>query len=204
MAGGKVDLSSVLFTINKFVRKLPKEQFRNYNQHKYPMESPLAVANYFITKSLETGQLLTNMKLVKLVYLAHGWHLGLTNQPLISEGTEAWKYGPVVPSVYDNFKFYRGNPITQLAHTVTPTGQISYFPLSDPKLTEFLDRIWDVYNSYSAVELSALTHQENSPWYETWHQNGGKEKYGVVIPNERIEKHYKKIAESNLKAHAAA
>lgn len=168
------------------------------------MESPLAVANYFITKSLETGQLLTPMKLVKLVYLAHGWYLGLTNQPLISEGAEAWKYGPVVPSVYDSFKAYRGNPITQLAHTVTPTGQISYFPLTDSKTGEFLDRIWDVYNGYSAVELSALTHQENSPWYETWHQNGGKENYGVVIPNDRIEQHYKHLAENNLKAHAAA
>ena len=168
------------------------------------MESPLAVANYFIKKSLDSGELLTNMKLVKLVYIAHGWYLGLTNEPLISEGAEAWKHGPVVPTVYYNFRTYGGQPITQLASNTTPSGQVSYFPLSEPKLSEFLDRIWDVYSHYSAVELSAMTHQESSPWYETWHKKGGSENFGVVIPNDSIEHHYKALAEQNTNTSAIA
>lgn len=162
------------------------------------MESPLAIANYFIKKSLDSGQLLTPMKLVKLVYIAHGWYLGLTNEPLISEGAEAWKYGPVIPTVYESFKAYGRAPVTQLAHTLTPSGTISYYPLSNPDLSQFLDRVWDVYNRYSAVELSALTHQENTPWHEVWHKKGGSEKIGAVIPNASIEEHYKSLAETNM------
>ncbi len=162
------------------------------------MESPLAVANYFILKSLESGQPLTPMKLVKLVYIAHGWYLGLTGEPLISEGAQAWKYGPVIPTVYEQFKSYGGNSITQLAHTITPTGQISNYPISEAELTEFLDRVWDVYKGFTATELSALTHENNTPWYDIWHKEGGSEKFGAVIPNERIHQHYKQLADSNL------
>lgn len=167
------------------------------------MESPLAVANYFILKSLESGQLLTPMKLVKLVYIAHGWYLGLTGDPLISEGAQAWKYGPVIPTVYEQFKSYGGNSITQLANTITPSGQISNYPLSEPKIREFLDRIWEVYHKFTAVELSDLTHQENTPWFHVWHKEGGSEKFGAVIPNENIEWHYKQLADTNLQQASA-
>jgi len=53
------------------------------------------------------------MQLIKLVYIAHGWTLGLYNQPLIGKQVEAWTYGPVIPSVYHDFKHYGRDPITQ-------------------------------------------------------------------------------------------
>jgi hypothetical protein len=36
-------------------------------------ETAAAIANYFIDKALEDDRELTPMKLIKLVYLAHGW-----------------------------------------------------------------------------------------------------------------------------------
>jgi len=168
------------------------------------MENPLAIANFFIKKSLETGIPVTNMKLVKLVYIAHGWYLGLTGQPLIGEGAEAWKYGPVIPSIYYSFNTYGGNPINQIAYTITPSGQTSNYPLSDPSLNEFLDKVWDVYSGYSAIELSAFTHQENTPWNETWNKGGGSSTNGVVIPNEAIKSHYEQLAKINMKSNAVA
>jgi len=63
------------------------------------METPLAVANYFIKKSQDDGIAVTPMQLVKLVYIAHGWHLGLHHSQLLTESIQAWKYGPVIPSV---------------------------------------------------------------------------------------------------------
>ena len=44
------------------------------------------------------------MKVQKLVYFAHGWHLGITKKPLINEQVEAWPYGAVIPSLYDYLK----------------------------------------------------------------------------------------------------
>ena len=50
----------------------------------------------------------TPMHMIKLVYLSHGWMLGLRERSLINEAVEAWRYGPVVPSVYHRFKSFVG------------------------------------------------------------------------------------------------
>ena len=67
---------------------------------------PIAVANFFIQKSIETGLEVTPMKLLKLVYIAHGWSLGLFGEPLIDEAVVAWTYGPVIPDLYKVLKDY--------------------------------------------------------------------------------------------------
>jgi len=72
-----------------------------------------------------------------------------------------------------------------------------YYSLNTPGLTSFLNKIWDVYKDYSAVELSALTHQENTPWYEAWHQKGGRDNRSVVIPNDAIQTYYQDLASAN-------
>ena len=38
---------------------------------------------------------------------------------------------------------------------------------------ELLDRVWDVYGHYSAVQLSNATHSPGSPWDVTWQGAGG-------------------------------
>ena len=161
------------------------------------MENAVAVANYFVRKSLDSGIPVTPMKLVKLVYVAHGWYLGLTGEPLIAEGVQAWKYGPVVPSVYASFKDYGGNPITEPVGALNANGQMVYYSITSPELTSFLDKIWDEYKDYSAVELSALTHQEETPWFETWHNKGGKDTRAVLIANDAIQSHYKQVLASD-------
>ncbi|RYE90398.1 MAG: DUF4065 domain-containing protein [Cytophagaceae bacterium] len=74
----------------------------------------VAIANYFIQKSLDTGVEVTPMKLLKLVYISHGWSLALLNEPLINEAVEAWTYGPVIPSLYQELKEYGRERVTKL------------------------------------------------------------------------------------------
>lgn len=156
------------------------------------MEKPLAVANYFIQKSIDTGGEITPMKLVKLVYLAHGWHLGLKEVPLISEPVEAWKYGPVVPSLYHEFKRYGNRKIESIElnedyEIVVPDGDNE----------KFLDKIWEVYGKFSGVELSTITHQKGSPWYTIWEEENGKNYHGVEIPNDVIKYYYQQKVKAN-------
>ena len=77
------------------------------------MFTPIQIANYFIKSSFRTGDELTPMKLIKLTYIAHGWHLGLYDSELIDEPVYAWKYGPVVQSIYQDFKWYGDNQIAE-------------------------------------------------------------------------------------------
>ena len=74
------------------------------------MIDAIAIANYFVEKSKEDKQCekLTLLRLVKYVYIAYGFALVLLGRSIINDRfdkVEAWKYGPVIPSVYHSFTF---------------------------------------------------------------------------------------------------
>lgn len=152
------------------------------------MENPLAIANYFIRKAIDSGEELTSMKLIKLVYISHGWYLALSGKPLLPEAIQAWKYGPVVKSIYQETKKYGSAPISSLfLDSITNT-----YPLPvSIEISEFLDKIWQLYGKFNGLQLSALTHQAGTPWYTTWHLNGGSRFNSAIIGDELIKEHYK-------------
>lgn len=60
------------------------------------------IANKLLLKTEEVSngeELMTNMKLQKMLYYQQGLHLAYFGTPLFDEDLEAWMYGPVVPSV---------------------------------------------------------------------------------------------------------
>ncbi len=71
----------------------------------------LGVANELIDLADSDGKDLTLLKLVKLVFLSYAFGLVLAkDEPLIDprfDKVEAWRYGPVIPSVYHSFKHLR-------------------------------------------------------------------------------------------------
>src|SRR4051794_28085835 len=85
-------------------------------------QSSFAVARYFIEQSQRDGILdLTPMKVLKLVYIAHGWVLSSADAPLISESVQAWKFGPVIPSLYHYFKRYGASPVPHFEANALPS-----------------------------------------------------------------------------------
>jgi len=161
------------------------------------MYQPITIANYFIKKHGKANSTMTPMKLVKLVYIAHGWYLGITGNPLLDENPEAWKYGPVIPSVYHRFKRYGRNPINEIVGNEDPENVLS------DEVKSFLDRIWLVYGKYSAIQLSAKTHEKGTPWYQVWNRKVEKVGYGweafslYQIPDTLIQDYYKAKLNTN-------
>lgn len=156
---------------------------------------PKAVANYILECAQEDGEKISPMKLLKLTYLAHGWTLGLTGQPLITEHPEAWRYGPVIPSLYHDFKEYGHSPVDRWARWPDWSGDVPTYTV--PKLSHASDmilsiiqKVWSTYKRYSGEQLSALTHQKGTPWYITWHEKGGKDRLGTDIADDLIQSHY--------------
>ena len=127
---------------------------------------------------------LTPMQVLKLVYLCHGWMLGLYGQPLLIQPVQAWRFGPVVPDVYYALKHYRKNrvtrPIDLEAWGVTPQE-------FGPREENLMDQVLDIYGGLSGPKLSALTHRRDSPWRRVW-QPGSSD--AAVIPNSMIERYY--------------
>src|SRR5689334_3355834 len=83
-----------------------------------PMSAPYqskAIANAFLNLGFREKRGISPMKLQKLVYFAHGYYPGAYKNPLIDECFEAWPYGPVVPSLYHEFKEFGNSRITRLA-----------------------------------------------------------------------------------------
>jgi len=159
---------------------------------------PKAVANYFLSKKNRhrLGRL-TQMKLQKLVYFAHGYTLAVCNEPLINEHFEAWEYGPVVPTLYHEFKEFGARPLPRqatdfdfetLEYTDTPAIATDEIPESMRLVLEF---VCDTYGRLSAGQLSTLTHQEGSAWDQTVREYPRLKH--VDIPNKLIKADFNKI-----------
>ena len=158
------------------------------------MQNSLAIANFFIKSSFATGDEVTPMKLIKLCYIAHGWHLGIYKQPLLDEPIYAWKFGPVVSNVYHKFKGYGNSQITNYAHT---SDGIMLPDVHDIETGMFLQKIWDVYRTHDGIRLSAMTHQSGTPWDTVWNKMNGKDKKDVIIPNNIIQEYYSGLVRQN-------
>lgn len=160
--------------------------------------SAKAVANKFIEIAKEKGSPITPMKLQKLVYFAHGWYLSLTSgQPLIDEKIEAWRYGPVVPSLYHEFKSHGNRAIEGYATDLQADQGLRFVTphLPDDKnLSAFIKKIWEVYGKRTAIELSNITHQPNTPWAEIWGSEGVPN--NTDIDDSVIKKYFDKVRES--------
>lgn len=162
--------------------------------------SAKSVANYFLDIVATSKETITPMKIQKLVYMAHGWSLALVGSPLINEQVEAWQFGPVIPTLYHEFKPYGSGAIKRKAtnHTLnglkfeTETPSISN---DDEQTKALLDKVWEVYGHYTAYQLSNMTHQDGTPWHITWNKEGERTEKGTDIPLDIIKEHYiQKIA----------
>lgn len=145
------------------------------------MLNVMDVADFFIATANESDPEeddgMTNMKLNKLLFFAQAASLQRFGKPLFDAPLEAWKYGPVVKSVYRTFKECQRDSIAKVAQpfdwqTIPP---------------ETLDLLCDIYRTYardySAMGLMRKTHQSDTPWSETYVPNENK-----VIPVESIQK----------------
>ena len=156
-----------------------------------------SIANELLDLSDQAGRKLTQIEIQKLVYFAHGWNLALTGKPLIGEFIEAWRYGPVVRTLYDAFRKFGSDPITEKAFSwrVAANGKFqcetpaiqSDSPPDDFYARELVNKIWRKYGSLSAFKLVEITHLPDSPWRQAFEQNKH------YIPNESIEAYFKSL-----------
>lgn len=145
------------------------------------------IADYFLSKAKEDNIGIDPMKLLKLTYISQGFNLGFYDSPLFNNQVQAWKYGTVIPDLYHVIKrFGRGyvdKSIVELYKESDVSGNQK----------ELLDSIWKSYGKLSGLQLSDLTHQEDTPWSK--HYNNF---HNVVIPIEDIKKHYKELIEKRI------
>lgn len=132
--------------------------------------SAYAVANAFVRRAKE-GRLpnLSPMKLQKLMYFAHAWYCKYRNAPLLDDSFARWTHGPVIPSIYHEFKAYGYRPIDNMATTLSLSSNgysmnVPTVPDIDHDVWSLIDAVAEKYGRYDGPTLSAMTHREGSAW----------------------------------------
>ncbi len=111
------------------------------------------VADEIIRFCNEHGDLISNLKLQKLLYYTQAWHLAIYDKPLFQDDLEAWVHGPVVNQTYHKFKCFAWGPITS-----TPR-----LPKIPKRAQSHLEEVMAVYGRFSGYDLERMVHQEE-PW----------------------------------------
>ena len=128
------------------------------------MANVFDVASFFIEiANANEDDYISNLKLQKLLYFAQGWNLALNDKKLFEDKIEAWKYGPVVSSIYYAYNENKSNPIYKVKNG-------DYTNLSAEDI-ELLSTVQREYGKYSGNYLVALTHEEDTPWRKSIKNN---------------------------------
>lgn len=107
---------------------------------------------------------ITPMKLQKMLYIIYKEYLSITGKKLFNEPFEAWRYGPVVRCVYDEFKSFGSSTIDEFAKDAEGNAYMVSEEY-DQDLQIIIDDVFRRYKATSGVELSRLTHiNEKSAW----------------------------------------
>lgn len=116
--------------------------------------TPNDIANWFICNiDREAGDSITHLKLQKLIYYAQAWSLTIYEKSLFPDEFEAWTHGPVIPSLYNEYKRYGYDAIPACDCDISINEEVE----------KLLKDVQDIYGQKSGKYLEELTHEE-PPW----------------------------------------
>ena len=128
----------------------------------------------------------TNLKLQKILYLAHMVYMGRNNgEPLIDELFEAWDYGPVLPSLYQRVKIFSNQPISDIFSEVEL--------IEGTREAMVIEEACRHYLHKRAADLVTITHRDNGAWA----RNYDPPYCSNQIPNADILNEYRSAVQTN-------
>lgn len=135
------------------------------------------LAYYILSLDKSKESDITPMKLQKLLFFAHGYHMAFTGKPLVDGGFAALAKGPVNRDAYQHFRNFGAKVIHKKENRK--------FKM-DAKTAEIVKDVFSLYNQYSAEKLSQLTHLAGTPWSKSYTGHGNRS----PIPNEEIHTYF--------------
>lgn len=124
----------------------------------------------------DTSDLVTNLKLQKLLYFSQALFGAVYGRRLFKERIEAWSFGPVVPETYHAFKACGRHPIEVIEgdHDIADRDAQTALALTCAR-----------FGIYSAHHLVTLSHQEPA-WITAFRQGAN-----TVIDPDTMAGHFK-------------
>ena len=128
----------------------------------------------------------SNLKLQKILYFLQANHLVLTGKSLFEDKIEAENFGPVVRSVYDEYKIYGSGAIPFQFFKNNDNWNYQIYEKDSRLMNPLLDKL----EKYSSTALLELIHNQ-TPWkkaYESYDDHIIKKEDLIDFFKEREEK----------------
>lgn len=155
------------------------------------------IANEIIELALADDKAFDQMHLQELVYIAHGWCLAITGQPLTGDRPEALKHGPEYRRLADALARWGVQPITSqievpaddlnLSKTDATSGALELFSVE----RDILRRVYAKYAHLQTCQLASLTRANETPWDHVFAGGTGN---GRDIPHKLIRSQFEEVA----------
>lgn len=143
------------------------------------------------------GKAFTQMHLQELVYIAHGWCLALTGEPLTGDRPEALEHGPEYRRLA-NAHWKSGiqpiaAPSARSIHGETSSRSDANDVDGALNATEraIMTKVYAEYGMRLTAELGVLTRADDTPWYQVYADGRGK---GRDIAHRLIRDQFAKLA----------
>lgn len=147
------------------------------------------VARRFLELARDDSQArqdLSNMKLQKLCFCAQLVAVCRDeSQPLISDPFHAWDYGPVEPKLFRLISKF-GRRMFSLREADIAAAFAVAVPIEDSDARALVAEVWEKFKGWTAVQMSALTHKNMSPWSVVYNEN----RYGVIPIRTMVERRW--------------
>lgn len=140
---------------------------------------PTVISNNILRRAFNDEIAISPLKLQKIMYFVASEYAKVTGEQLFEERFEAWRYGPVLRSVYREFKPFGGYPITKYATQDALGNSFGVNESTNPELRVALDKVWAATRDLGAIKLYELTHAENSAW-----DRARKNEQRFIAPND--------------------
>lgn len=125
------------------------------------------VCNNILKRAFDEDVPVSPMKLQKVLYFVASEYSKETGKALLSEPFQPWQYGPVVASVYSEFKPFGSSPIRKYAKDSLGKAYVVDESRNE-QLKTAIDRVWPATKSRGAVPLSRITHLPGSAWRKAY------------------------------------
>lgn len=156
------------------------------------------IANEFIRLAAGDGRAFDQMQLQELVYIAHGWCLAITGEPLTGDRPEALRYGPEYRRLAQALAEYGSDPVTREISKRQLYPELAWSNPIAPALADLdsveqdvVAKIYHRFGALNASRLAALTRRKGTPWDEVFAGGAGEFQ---DIPHELIRAQFVRLA----------
>ena len=136
----------------------------------------LDIAKYIINHEHEEGREISNLRLQKLLYFIQAKFIVETGKPCFSDPIEAWDFGPVVTSVYHEYKLFGSFDIASTDTAVS----------IDEESASRIKNMLDFCSHYPTYQLVEITHNQ-TPW-----KRARENPFSHVITLDSMEQYFRR------------